>query len=251
MGNRILIVDDDPWIVRMVKTVLERRGHTVETGKEGQEGLEKAFSFKPDLIITDVLMPGMNGWSFVRALRSHQEFALVPVIFLTGLNSEEDRILGYRLGADDYLPKPFRFEELDLRVEKALRTSQRIREQVGYGRDAALEQEDPADLAGDLSQMGVSSILTFLGIEGKSGVLTLNALSTGRVFIRQGQPVSAVIDGMEDPKGSEAIYTMLTWKAGKFTFSTVEVDMQDQIEMSTTHLLLEGARRIDEAMGGE
>ena len=243
MGRKILIVDDDPWIARMVKTMMESRGYTVDTAKEGQEGLEKAFSFLPDLIITDVLMPNMNGWSFVRALRSHEEMALVPVIFLTGLNSDEDRILGFRLGADDYLPKPFRFEELYLRVEKALRNSLRMRAQVKSMGQGEVEQ---ADLNGDLSQLGVSSILTFLSIEGKSGVLTLKGLATGRVFLKSGQPMAASIEGRVNFKGADVIYEMLTWRAGKFSFSALEVDMDDQIDMSTTHLLLEGARRIDE-----
>ncbi len=230
----------------MVKTMMESRGYAVETAKEGQEGLEKAFSFTPDLIITDVLMPNMNGWSFVRALRSHEEMAMVPVIFLTGLNSDEDRILGFRLGADDYLPKPFRFEELYLRVEKALRNSLRMRAQVQNMGQESGEAVEQADLNGDLAQLGVSSILTFLSIEGKSGVLTLKALDVGRVFLQNGHPVSANIENREDLLGAEAIYEMLTWKAGKFSFSALEVDMEDQVNVSTTHLLLEGARRIDE-----
>ena len=246
MGSKILIVDDDPWIARMVKTMMESRGHTVDTAKEGQEGLEKAFSFLPDLIITDVLMPNMNGWSFVRALRSHEEMALVPVIFLTGLNSDEDRILGFRLGADDYLPKPFRFEELNLRVEKALRNSRRMRAQVQDMSGQPSGQVEQADLNGDLGQLGISSLLTFLAMEGKSGVLTIKGPWTGRVFLKGGQPMSASI---EDQRwtGSDAIYEMLTWTTGKFSFSAVEVDMANQIMMSTTHLLLEGAKRIDEA----
>ena len=228
----------------MVKTMMESRGYTVDTAKEGQEGLDKSFTFLPDLIITDVLMPNMNGWSFVRALRSHEEMALVPVIFLTGLNSDEDRILGFRLGADDYLPKPFRFEELYLRVEKALRNSRLMKAQVqNMGRGGEVEQ---ADLNGDLAQLGVSSIMTFLSIEGKSGVLTLKALDTGRVFLQNGQPVAASIEGRENSTGADMIYEMLTWRAGKFSFSALEVDMADQVNMSTTHLLLEGARRIDE-----
>ena len=67
------------------------------------------------------MMPKMDGWSLVRQLRSHAELAMLPVIFLTALSSEDDRIRGFRLGADDYVTKPFRFEELDLRVAKTLR----------------------------------------------------------------------------------------------------------------------------------
>ena len=67
------------------------------------------------------MMPKMDGWSLVRQLRAHAELAMLPVIFLTALSSEDDRIRGFRLGADDYVTKPFRFEELDLRVAKTLR----------------------------------------------------------------------------------------------------------------------------------
>src|SRR5687768_10149664 len=119
--TRILVVDDDAWILRMVTTVLEKRGYDIQVAKDGEEGLERAQRDRPDLIITDVMMPKLDGWALVKKLRSTPELAFVPVIFLTALGSEEDRIRGFRLGADDYLAKPFRFEELDLRVAKALR----------------------------------------------------------------------------------------------------------------------------------
>src|SRR5512142_2350663 len=119
--SRILVVDDDAWILRMVTTVLEKHGHEVIVARDGEEGLHQAVTAPPDLIITDVMMPRLDGWALVKQLRSKPELAFVPVIFLTALGSDEDRIRGFRLGADDYLPKPFRFEELDLRVANALK----------------------------------------------------------------------------------------------------------------------------------
>src|SRR5215470_13288746 len=120
-ATRILVVDDDAWILRMVTTVLEKRGYEVEVARDGEEGLAQAQASPPDLIITDVMMPRLDGWALVKQLRARAELALVPVIFLTALGSDEDRIRGFRLGADDYLAKPFRFEELDLRVAKVLK----------------------------------------------------------------------------------------------------------------------------------
>ena len=93
----------------------------------------RADAVRPDLIITDVMMPKLDGWALVRALRSRAELALVPVIFLTALGGEEDRIRGFRLGADDYLPKPFRFEELELRVANALKKRQGHAAEGGRG----------------------------------------------------------------------------------------------------------------------
>jgi DNA-binding response OmpR family regulator len=244
MSKRILIVDDDPWIRRMVGTVLERRGHRLDAASDGSEGLEKALELRPDLIITDVLMPGMDGWALVRALRSHPEMSLVPVIFLTALNKDEDRILGYRLGADDYLAKPFRVEELDLRVEKALRVADRLRQSLERQR----QDESMPGFRGDLGQLGVSAVLTTLEMERKSGVLVFRDRRTGRVFIRGGQVVAASFD--DEPgsreRGAEVIYELLRWKQGQFQFTSLEVEMEDRIGTSTTHLLMEGARRIDE-----
>src|SRR5947208_3311961 len=116
MAPHVLVADDDAWILRMVATVLEKRGYSVETAVDGEDALQRALAHPPDLLITDVMMPKMDGWSLVRQLRAHAELAMLPVIFLTALSSEDDRIRGFRLGADDYVTKPFRFEELDLRV---------------------------------------------------------------------------------------------------------------------------------------
>ena len=98
MAERILIVDDDPWILRMVSTLLEKRGYAIFTAGDGEEALGRAEEVKPDLVVTDVMMPKMDGWELVRELRARPHLALIPVLFLTALNGEEDRLRGFRLG---------------------------------------------------------------------------------------------------------------------------------------------------------
>jgi CheY-like chemotaxis protein len=246
MGKRVLVVDDDPWIIRMVSTVMEQKGHQVDTASDGRQGLEKALTFCPDVIIADVLMPVMDGWSFIRELRSHKEMSLVPVIFLTGLNSDEDRILGFRLGADDYLPKPFRLEELALRVEKALRASDSIVRHISEIGGAPGGDSDGVGFKGDLAHLGVSSILTILEMERKSGILVLRGASTARIFLRLGKIHDARFDGAAQPRGADVIYELLRWKSGSFEFSALEVEMDDSVDTPVSHLLIEGARRLDE-----
>jgi DNA-binding response OmpR family regulator len=245
MGKRILIVDDEPAILRMVEALLVRKGHKVDMAKNGEEGLQAARRHRPDLVITDVLMPEMDGWAFVRQLRAHKELTLVPVIFLTALNTAKDRVLGFRLGADDYLPKPFHLEELEIRVERVLRRADQLNRQV--------VETSAVGLRGSLEHIGTSSLLTILEMERKSGVLVIKtAKKTGRVFLREGRALDAFFDGSPEPRGAEAIYEMLTWTTGRFEFSYLEVEMEDNIRTSTTHLLMEGARLIDEAsQGGE
>jgi CheY-like chemotaxis protein len=244
---RILVVDDDQWILRMVTTVLEKRGYEILTALDGEEGFRVAVASKPDVVITDVMMPRMDGWTLVKALRSKAEFAFVPVVFLTALGSDEDRIKGFRLGADDYLPKPFRFEELDLRVANALKRKI-IVEQSARNQARSANREGPG-FNGTLDQIGLSSVLTVLEMERKSGVLVLarpGGGETGRLFFRDGRVVRARIDGKPTPKNEEAVYYFLTWVEGRFEFSSLEVDMEDEVKTSTTHLLIEGARLLDE-----
>jgi CheY-like chemotaxis protein len=251
---RVLIVDDDPWILRMVSTLLEKRGYAIATASDGEEGLMRADQLRPDLIITDVMMPKLDGWSLVRALRSRPELALVPVIFLTALGGEEDRIRGFRLGADDYLPKPFRFEELDLRVANALKKAKQTQqkaEEVANAAPAETAGKKAAGIHGTLEQLGLSSLLVMVEMERKSGILRLERIgATGRIFCREGRVIAARLDGERAPAGSrrgaEAVYQMLTWAEGRFDFSAVDVDMEDEVQSTTTHLLMEGARLIDE-----
>ncbi len=243
MGKHILVVDDDPAILQMVESVLKNKGHRVTLAVNGDEGLKKALESPPDLIITDVLMPIMDGWAFIRKIRSHKELALIPVIFLTALDKTEDRILGFRLGADDYLPKPFHLEELQLRIQRVLDLNTRMQSEL---KEMTEVKESVAGLQGDLSHLGLSSLLTVLEMERKSGILVIKDHETARIFLNQGRIVDAMIEGKNEPRGAEAVYHLLTWTQGKFEFSDIEVEMEDSIKISTTYLLMEGARRIDE-----
>jgi len=241
MAPHVLVADDDAWILRMVATVLEKRGYSVETAVDGEDALERALAHPPDLLITDVMMPKVDGWSLVRQLRAHTELAMLPVIFLTALSSEDDRIRGFRLGADDYVTKPFRFEELDLRVAKTLRrtaqTAQDTREQI-----------NGSGLRGDLSQVGLSSLLVLIEMERKTGLLQLRAEGvSAQILVRDGKVVHARLDGADDPVDAACVYHLLTWPAGEFEFVTCVVEGSDRVNESTTHLLMEGARLIDES----
>ena len=241
MAPHVLVADDDAWILRMVATVLEKRGYSVETAADGEDAPHRALARTPDLLITDVMMPKMDGWSLVRNLRAHSDLALLPVIFLTALSSEDDRIRGFRLGADDYVTKPFRFEELDLRVAKTLRRSQasvqETREHLGG-----------SGLRGDLSQVGLSSLLILIEMERKTGLLQLRAPGgpSAQVLVRDGKVVHARLDDADEPVDAECIYYLLTWSAGEFEFVMCLVEGTDRVNVSTTHLLMEGARLMDE-----
>lgn len=114
----ILIVEDDPLIIGPMQRALETNGYTVLTATDGQAGLELALSAKPDLVILDVMLPRLNGWDACQAIRTR---STVPILMVTALGEEVDRILGLELGADDYITKPFSMRELAVRIKATLR----------------------------------------------------------------------------------------------------------------------------------
>jgi CheY-like chemotaxis protein len=415
---RVLVVDDDPWILRMVSSSLEKKGtYSVDTARDGQQALHKAQAQRPDLIISDVMMPVMDGWALVQHLRADAELADVPVLFLTALGKDEDRLRALGLKPDDYVSKPFRFDDLERRVLKTLAKRGRVDDpsgftqpggfnqrgfgaspggfgapagpggfgsspggfgqpqgypqqpqgypppqqgypqpqgyppqgypqpqqgyppqpthqqspggfghpggfgqpgggypgggypspggfgapqpgygQPGYGQpgqppphpghpghpgmaqqahghspapaamvddDGVPEAIDPGGsgsftggmkrtgLSGRLEQLGLSSLLVMMEMERKDGVLQLqNAIDkkVGRIFIRKGQVIQARIDKDDvERNGAHSVYHMLTWAKGRFHFTGMDIEMEDLVHASTTSLLMEGARLIDES----
>ncbi|CAA9292744.1 MAG: Putative response regulator [uncultured Corynebacteriales bacterium] len=117
-GSRVLLADDDPTVRDVVCRYLERDGLSVETVADGRQALDRAVAAPPDLLVLDLMLPGLGGLEVCRRLRAAVP---VPVILLTALGSEDDRVRGLELGADDYVTKPFSPRELTLRVRSVLR----------------------------------------------------------------------------------------------------------------------------------
>jgi DNA-binding response OmpR family regulator len=118
--HSILVVDDDPTVSEVVTGYLERAGFAVDRAADGPQALRLAAGRRPDLVVLDLMLPGMDGLEVCRRLRAG-EAPPVPVIMLTARGDEDDRILGLEVGADDYVTKPFSPRELVLRVESVLR----------------------------------------------------------------------------------------------------------------------------------
>uniref|UniRef100_A0A1S7LIL7 Putative response regulator protein[Include response regulator receiver domain and ANTAR domain] n=1 Tax=Magnetococcus massalia (strain MO-1) TaxID=451514 RepID=A0A1S7LIL7_MAGMO len=115
-GQRILIIDDEPNNLSVISAFLEKHGLDIMMAKNGKEGVELAIRGGPDLIILDVIMPGMDGYETMHQLRESAETAHIPVLFLTALNDVEDKLKAFVSGAMDYLSKPVQEEELLARV---------------------------------------------------------------------------------------------------------------------------------------
>ena len=118
VAARVLIIEDDPNVAEVVGRYLTREGYEVEIATDGATGLDRALSDPPELVVLDLMLPNLGGLEVCRRIRSA---APVPVIILTALGEETDRIVGLELGADDYMAKPFSPRELTARVKAVLR----------------------------------------------------------------------------------------------------------------------------------
>lgn len=121
MDKKILVVDDEQDILDLISYNLSKEGYSVRTAADGAKGLEAARASRPDLVVLDVMMPGMDGFEVCKALRQDPQFAATAIMFLTAKSGEIDQILGLELGADDYLQKPISPRVMLARVKSILR----------------------------------------------------------------------------------------------------------------------------------
>ncbi len=133
----ILIIEDDPTMLRALKDNFEFKGYCVLTADDGEEGLNTALNKKPDLILLDIMLPEINGYEVCRLIR--KENLTMPIIMLTAKGEESDIILGLNLGADDYVTKPFSIKELLARAEAFLRRSRQTEQDIYEFGDCRLD----------------------------------------------------------------------------------------------------------------
>jgi DNA-binding NarL/FixJ family response regulator len=130
MNKRLLVVDDEPKLLRAVAVDLQGEGYDVTTARSGAEALVAVAQKLPDLIVSDIRMPGMDGYELARRLRQNQSTALVPIVFLTAKDQTKDRIEGFRTGVDAYLTKPFEPDELLAVIASILSRVERTHSQI-------------------------------------------------------------------------------------------------------------------------
>lgn len=175
MNERILVVDDEPKIVKLAQDYLEQAGFQVISAADGTTALAVARRERPDLIVLDLRLPGMDGIDVCRAVRRD---SAVPIIMLTARDSETDRLIGLEIGADDYITKPFSPRELVARVRAVLRRVQGDVQQTGLIRANDLE----IDLNGhSVTRHGQAVHLT----PSEFTLLTILAQHPGQVFSRE------------------------------------------------------------------
>jgi DNA-binding response OmpR family regulator len=236
--KQLLLVEPDPQSLRVLEVSLKKAGFSVTTASDGGDALAKVELSTPDLILSDTRLPRLDGYELVRRLKERPDYSAIPVVFLTGQRSIEDKIRGLELGVEDYLTKPIFVRELIARVNLLLarRTHDSMATNVPVSRRTRF--------SGSLEDMGVVDLLQTFEVSRKSGVARVSdGKREARVYFRDGKVVDAELAKL---RGEEAVYRMLITSSGDFEVEFCPVTNEDIIPTSTQGLLMEGMRRLDE-----
>ncbi|MDC0718735.1 response regulator [Nannocystis bainbridge] len=234
----VLLVDDSPSVRAEMAAALRERGLNVTTADNGLMAISAALKSEPDLLLTDVEMPEMDGWTLLRMARGRKKLAHVPIVFLTALSDDMSRLQGYRMGVDDFLPKNLSADEIVARLQGV------VARRTGLG---AVENRG---LRGDLQHVRLGSVLSFLEAEKKTGDLRLDSGQDSAV-LRLVQGVLRDVKNLGYAASAiDRVFDLLGWEGGHFEFFTLEPRELGDLSLaplSVTWLLMEHARREDEA----
>jgi CheY-like chemotaxis protein len=237
--QKLLLVDADPRSVRVLEVSLKKAGYSVTTATDGLDALAKIESLTPDLVLSDTRLPKLDGYTLVRKLKERNEWAGIPIVFLTSQKSIEDKIRGLELGVEDYLTKPIFVRELIARVNLLL--ARRTQENITASRTTLAGR---TRFSGSTQDMAVVDLLQTFEVSRKTGVCHLHSgTQEAHIYFRDGKVVDAELGRL---RGEEAIYRALIWNEAGFEVEFKSIGNEDVIGGSTQAILMEGMRRVDE-----
>ncbi len=233
----ILVIDSDPKNISILKDNLEAAGFQTITAADGFRAWQEIQNGTPQLILTEITIPELNGFQLLEKLQADPNYSHIPLVFLTNQRDVQQRVRAFQLGAKDYLIKPLHVKEVIAHIRMVLRRTQK--RQIDNSRYFM-------KVSGQLSEMSVADLIEKFSVERKSGVLTLNNGNnkTGKIYLRDGMIINASVG---DLRMESAVYQMLPWNQGIFNMVYRDVhDIPDEISISNFGLLIEGAKRIEQ-----
>lgn len=232
-NQRVLIVDDHRELRTFLAQVLKANGFVVDEAEDGGAALERMASTLPALVLTDVIMPEMDGFELCRRIRENPALRRVPIVFLSGADAWEERSRAFALGADEFLSKQTPARELVMRLRLLL-------DQAG----AAESRLRGAGLAGRIESVGASGALQFCHWGRLSGELRATGDQGVASFrFRRGEVVDVRVGALV---GQDALVEFLSWEAGSFEFLLGDPGPAQPLADSFSHFLIEGTRLLDE-----
>ncbi|MGQ9897727.1 MAG: response regulator [Acidobacteriota bacterium] len=224
----ILLVDDEPHVLMILEKIIKPLGCQIMTAKNGLEALSIIKQHTPALIISDLMMPKMDGSQLFAALQDDPNLAKIPFVCLSSRAQEEEKVSALELGVEDYWAKPFSVKEIPLKVKRILK-----------------RQPAAVRIGGQLPHTSVTDILNQMERERREGVVKIVTprQETGVIYFKDGTAVDAEADSFQ---GMAAIIHMVQWSEGSYTFTQQPVNRQNVINMRASELILEALHRYDE-----
>lgn len=233
---KILVIDGDPKNLQILRESLESAKFRVITTGNGEDGWALAKSEKPNIIVSEVDTPGIDGFQLLGRLQKDTSLALIPLVFLTNRRNLEDRIKSLRTGVKDYMIKPLHVKEVIARLQMILRRMERVQTD---------ESETARKLVGRLEDHSVEQLLENYGVEKRTGVLSLydSFERSGEIYFSDGAVVNARLGNF---RAEKAVYQMMPWDRGHYIMTFKDVEIQPEITVSNLGLLLQGFKRMQE-----
>ena len=246
----MLIIEQDEWESTLLAKFLGEADYEVHIATEARAGFDLARSLQPDCILCDVTLPDIDGFWVARRVRTESSsVATTPFLFLTNAEDTESRLQGLNVGADLYLTRPFREEEVVAQVGALIEMANRLRKQQESFTSEGPASGPGAAFSGDIAQMSVATVLTLLELERRTGHLKVrsDAGNVALLELEHGTLANATLD--DRPVDSTSILReTLRWKKGSFTFrSAAVVSLSSPPRQSIGGLLIEAMRLEDEA----
>lgn len=246
----MLIIEQDEWESTLLAKFLGEAGYEVHLATEARAGFDAVRALQPDCILCDVTLPDIDGFWVARRVRTESSpVATTPFLFLTNAEDTESRLQGLNVGADLYLTRPFREEEVVAQVGALLEMANRLRKQQESFTSEGPASGPGAAFSGDIAQMSVATVLTLLELERRTGHLKVRS-DSGKIALfelEQGTLANALLDD-QPLDATSLLRETLRWKRGSFTFrSAAKVTLSAPPRQPIGGLLIEAMRLEDEA----
>jgi CheY-like chemotaxis protein/tetratricopeptide (TPR) repeat protein len=232
--QHLLVVDGDAKNLRVMEIGLSRAGFSVSSATQGDEAWAKAADRAPDCIISDIELPALDGYSFCQRCKGDERLKSTPFLFLSSQSAFNANVRALEVGADEFLPKPIRLQDLASRIRYHL-----------PGRPAQTGQRSGAyeDYSGSLDDFSVISAAQAFEDGRKSGWIAVRGETSGNLYFQEGRPIDAESGSR---RGQEAFWALLNCVRGEMEVRFTDVDRPETIAASCQSLLMEGLRRLDE-----
>ncbi len=232
----LLAVDDSRLVLQIIRDFFTPRGFEVLEASDGAEALRRLSDAAPDAIVSDVLMPEMDGWSLFHEVRTRPSTADVPFVFLTVEADLPKRLQALRLGADDYLVKPFEVEELHARITRLIERREALRRLPGI---------EEGWLAGNVDFLSLADLLQLLALNAKDALVRVRRGSeSGEIVFERGEMLHAACGRVV---GAKALYRILGWKGATFVLGPLPGPPAEcTLRGPATQLLMDGLVSLDE-----